>query len=314
MCCLFGMMDYGNNLTPRQRTKILSVLSVCCEVRGTDATGIAYNSNSHLTVYKRPKAAHKLHFRLPADANTVMGHTRMTTQGDERRNYNNHPFYGKVCSTHFALAHNGILHNDDELKKTFRLPKTNIETDSYVAVQLLETQSELSFASLAKTAEQLEGTFTLTVIDEYNNLYLIKGNNPLCLYHWADKQLYLYASTEEILKTALRKMPYDFGIPEKVQINEGEIMKIQPSGVRTLSEFSTEKLYMYGYCGYPYRYLWNDTYDYSKPQKQDGPYLSMLKSMAATFGYRAEDVDTLVAEGFSPMEIEELFYEGELYC
>ena len=39
----------------------------------------------------------------------------MTTQGNERFNYNNHPFWGKIGDTPFALAHNGILTNDDEL-------------------------------------------------------------------------------------------------------------------------------------------------------------------------------------------------------
>ena len=54
MCCLFGLMDYGHSLTTRQKTKIISVLSTACEVRGTDATGIAYNSGGKLRIYKRP--------------------------------------------------------------------------------------------------------------------------------------------------------------------------------------------------------------------------------------------------------------------
>ena len=195
MCCLFGILDYGNTLTVRQRTKVLSVLAASCEVRGTDATGIAYNTDSHLTIYKRPKAAHKMWFRLPIDANVIMGHTRMTTQGNEKFNYNNHPFYGKVGNTSFALAHNGMLMNDEELKMKYRLPKINIETDSYVAVQLLERQTDLSFESMAKVAEELEGSFTLSLLDNANNIYFIKGNNPLCLYYWRERNLYIYAST-----------------------------------------------------------------------------------------------------------------------
>lgn len=94
MCCLFGLMDYRGHFNARQKTKILSVLSKECEARGTDATGIAYNSRNDLKIYKRPLAAHKLRLLIPDDARTVMGHTRMTTQGDEKRNYNNHPFRG----------------------------------------------------------------------------------------------------------------------------------------------------------------------------------------------------------------------------
>ena len=54
MCCLFGILDYGHKLSRKEKTKILSVLSVACEERGTDATGIAYNSGGSLKVYKRP--------------------------------------------------------------------------------------------------------------------------------------------------------------------------------------------------------------------------------------------------------------------
>ena len=68
----------------------------------------------------------------------MMGHTRMATQGNCRKNYNNHPFPGRAGGQAFALAHNGVLSNDDILRRKLALPETKIETDSYVAVQLIE--------------------------------------------------------------------------------------------------------------------------------------------------------------------------------
>ena len=44
MCCLFGILDHHASLSVQQRTKLLSVLATQSEVRGRDATGIAYNS------------------------------------------------------------------------------------------------------------------------------------------------------------------------------------------------------------------------------------------------------------------------------
>jgi len=73
-----------------------------------------------------------------------MGHTRHSTQGDKKRNYNNHPFMGRCQNRHFALAHNGVLINEEELKRKFHLPRTQIETDSYVAVQLLQKENKLN--------------------------------------------------------------------------------------------------------------------------------------------------------------------------
>ncbi len=43
MCCLFGLMDLNRVLSTHRKNKILSVLSQESEVRGTDATGGAYN-------------------------------------------------------------------------------------------------------------------------------------------------------------------------------------------------------------------------------------------------------------------------------
>ena len=88
-----------------------------------------------------------------------MGHTRMTTQGQREKNYNNHPLFQLRKGKAFALAHNGVIWNDLGLRRTKHLPKTKIQTDSYVAVQL-EQQKTLDFDSLAKMAEQVEGSFS----------------------------------------------------------------------------------------------------------------------------------------------------------
>ena len=134
MCCLFGLIDYNNTFTAKEKNRLIKILSTECEARGTDATGIAFNTESGLHISKRQVAAHKMWYRIPDSAKVVMGHTRMTTQGNEKFNFNNHPFLGHVDKMNFALAHNGVLHNDSELRITERLPKTNIQTDSYIGM------------------------------------------------------------------------------------------------------------------------------------------------------------------------------------
>ena len=96
MCSLFGLIDFDKRLTAKQKNRILNTLARECEVRGTDATGIAYNIAGRMRVYKRPLPAHKMRLHIPNGVNVVMGHTRMTTQGSEKRNQNNHPFAGKA--------------------------------------------------------------------------------------------------------------------------------------------------------------------------------------------------------------------------
>ena len=78
MCSLFGLIDFKECLSTHTKNKILNTLARECQVRGTDATGIAYNFNDRLRIYKRPLPARKMKIHLPHNVNVVMGHTRMT--------------------------------------------------------------------------------------------------------------------------------------------------------------------------------------------------------------------------------------------
>ena len=109
MCALFGWLDYKGVVSDRLLKKLTQALANAAEERGTDASGIAYVKSGKVTIYKRPKPAHKIRFNAPNGTRAVMGHTRMTTQGNEKFNYNNHPFYGHA-DVNFAFAHNGVLY------------------------------------------------------------------------------------------------------------------------------------------------------------------------------------------------------------
>ena len=81
MCCLFGLIDYRDTLSRRQKTKMVRALAEASEARGTDAAGIAYNAGGTLQIHKRPGPAHTIHFTVPKASKVIMGHTRMATQG-----------------------------------------------------------------------------------------------------------------------------------------------------------------------------------------------------------------------------------------
>ena len=95
MCSLFGLIDFKECLSTHTKNKILNTLARECQVRGTDATGIAY-------IYKRPLPARKMKIHIPHGVNVVMGHTRMTTQGNAQFNQNNHPFLGHADGSSYA--------------------------------------------------------------------------------------------------------------------------------------------------------------------------------------------------------------------
>ena len=239
MCCLFGLMDRSHCFTARERSIMLNHLARASEARGTDATGIAFNNRGHMKVYKRPMPAHMLRLRIPEDAITVMGHTRLTTQGNQKHNYNNHPWKSDLCKEPFALAHNGILYNDSWLKKSLKLPPTRTETDSYVAVQLIEQQGALTFESLKYVAEKVQGSFAFSVLDHQNRIYLVKGNSPLCLYYFPTYDTYMYTSTKAILLDALSSMLLYFGKPEEIRLSCGDILLLSPTEEPRKESFDT---------------------------------------------------------------------------
>lgn len=311
MCCLFGLIDYGHSFTGRQKQKMLSVLASACEIRGTDATGIAYNLGGILRIYKRPVPAHRLRFRVPDTTHVILGHTRMTTQGSAKRNYNNHPFLGVAGKDVFALAHNGMLYNDITLRQGLHLPKTKIQTDSYIAVQLIEQKNALNFDSLKYMAEQVEGSFTFTVLDRKDRLYIVKGDNPLCLFHFPSLGLYLYASTEDILRRAMSQMDLAAYKSCRITLDCGDILRIDRDGTLSRSEFDNYRLFTY----------WKATlWDTPRQRPKEGlrsslaskSYLEEIKSVAPAFGYAPEEIDQLAEMGFSPEELEDYLYCGEL--
>ena len=299
MCSLFGWLDYKGIVPHRMLRKLTQALANAAEERGTDAAGISYVKDGKVVIYKRPRPAHKIHFHVPDGTTAVMGHTRMTTQGDRKFNYNNHPFHGVAGDNEFAFAHNGVLWNDKELRKEKLIPDTHIETDSYAACQLIESQQKLDFDSLKYMAETVEGNFTFTALDNKNSLYIIKGSNPMCLLHFPVLGIYIYASTESIMKNALSKIGLYKFASERISTEEGDILCIDRNCNITRSEFEP-KIYRSKYAAW---------YDYDAYYNM---HEEILLAYCGCYGVDSEDVELLLEYGYTCDEIEEMLMEPSL--
>ena len=298
MCALFGWLDYKGIIPKKLLKKLTQTLANAAEERGTDAAGISYIKDGKITIYKRPKPAHKLKFTFPEDTRAVMGHTRLTTQGNQKLNYNNHPFSGTAGDTSFAFAHNGVLYNDRELRKDKLIPDTHIETDSYAACQLIETQGKLDFDSLKYMAETVEGNFTFTILDNENSLYIVKGSNPMCLLHFEALGIYIYASTESIMKNALKKVGLHKFDAEKVEVVEGDILKIDENGIVSRAEFE--------YLTASSHFVWYNSSDYYPIHEE------LLLAYCGCYGVDSSDVELLLDYGYTPDEVEDMLVDTNL--
>jgi glucosamine 6-phosphate synthetase-like amidotransferase/phosphosugar isomerase protein len=297
MCAIYGFLDHGKKSSHKQLTKLLRYLSVSAEVRGTDATGISYVKNKEIVTFKKAKPAHKVKLFFPKGTRTVIGHTRMTTQGSEKYNYNNHPFNGCCGREKFALAHNGVHYNDHELKMMYGLPKTEIETDSYVAVQLLEQYKKLNFDSIKTVSELVQGSFVFTILKNDGTLFLVRGSNPLALYHFPTLGLYVYASTKNILDNALQCLGLQIEFCE-IKVSEGEILKISPDGAinRAAFEIAENNNSFWNWSSYD---------DWFEPCESDELILEYCKM----FGVTEDEVEMLFENGYDTDEIEALLMD-----
>ena len=306
MCAIFGVLDFQGKLTPAQRCWLFRELANAAQIRGTDASGVAYVRNGAIQIQKAPRPARKMCWRITPEARYLMGHTRMTTQGAASRNYNNHPFPGRAGQQSFALAHNGVLYNDMELRHTHRLPGTRIETDSYVAVQLLEQAKRLCPDSLRQMAESLDGSFTITVLDARNTLYLVRGNNPLTIRLFPSLGCYLYASTDEILDMALDALRLSSLCQADIPITLGDIMTIDAMGRRTTTRFDDARLR-------PQRYFF-DLGQWERaaalPKELDD-YMEMVLEYGQRHGVPEAELRLLMDAGYDAFDIEQLLYDHE---
>ena len=169
-------------------------------------------------------------------------------------------------------------------------------------MQLLEQGQQLDTENIKRMAELVEGSFVFTVLRNDNTLFLVKGNNPLTLYHFPALGLYVYASTKSILDNALQKVH----IAEKaceIEISEGEIIKISPCGNLHKSTFEMQDYIHSLFNPYNWNYL-----NYAKWWEADERE-ELLLEYCGTFGVSEEEVQLLLDFGYDPDEIEELLMD-----
>lgn len=171
MCGIFGIVG---NLQDAPQKVFLGLSDI--EYRGYDSWGLAYPSKEKFAIQKEVGFLPK-RLNLPL-ANLAIGHTRWATHGGVTKE-NAHPHLD--CSKKLAIIHNGIIENFAHLKKSLKNHKFISNTDTEVAVHLLEEayleSSDLKIA-LGKVFRQLEGLNALVATDgEY--IAACKVGSPL---------------------------------------------------------------------------------------------------------------------------------------
>ncbi len=153
------------------------------EYRGYDSSGLALIDEKGISVLKRKGKVSCLEEALTENlaAKAGIGHTRWATHGEPSQ-VNAHPHLSE--NGMFAVVHNGIIENCDELKAQLKSEGYSFlsDTDTEVISQLLEKNYKGDTAEcIINTVITLKGSFALAVLhrDFPDKIICAKKDSPL---------------------------------------------------------------------------------------------------------------------------------------
>lgn len=131
---------------------------------------------------------------------------------------------------------------------------------------------------------------------------IVKGNNPLTLYHFPALGLYVYASTKSILDEALKKSDFKYKFCE-IRVSEGEIFEISPDGKISRNTFERKENFrsFFNPCGWSTA-AYTDSYEDYEPS-------GLFLKYCGMFGVSEEDVRLLLDFGYDTDTIEEMLMD-----
>jgi hypothetical protein len=253
MCGLCGSFtQQGTVLSKRDRTvraRVLEGLLIANQVRGTDSTGVAaINFDKTYMVGKKAVAASryvgmKEYAELVRkDSPIMIGHTRMTSMGNDVRDENAHPFVeGQIIG-----AHNGVINNYTQLDKSVRV-------DSQAVFREIDKADDVETA-LAKVS----GSCALTWYDarEPTALYLVAHSNPLSAAIVPRINTLFWSSVDDHLFTVLH-VAYGSAI-QPVEIKRDTVYRFDAEDVYKWQEQKVKFADAVSYNRYSGSYSWED--------------------------------------------------------
>ena len=120
----------------------------------------------------------------------------------------------------------------------------------------------------------------------------------MCLLHFEALGIYIYASTESIMKNALKKVGFHKFDAEKVEVVEGDILKIDENGIVSRAEFE--------YLTASSHFGWYNSADYYPIHEE------LLLAYCGCYGVDSSDVELLLDYGYTADDVEEMLMDFDL--
>jgi len=194
------------------------------KVRGSDATGVAFVTDSDISVIKHNidaskfiksnfyKEAEKLHVNEDfKKLRIIIGHTRARTKGTPLDRNNNHP----VVTNRIVGIHNGNIVNDDNLfeEYTTAFPETfrrRGRVDTEIIFRLVDHYRHFvgmpMYEAISAANRVIKGSYACALVDVASPwmLYLFRDWSPTDVLYYSKYGLVIFASSRVFIQNAVR--------------------------------------------------------------------------------------------------------------
>lgn len=218
MCGIFGIGFLSKYKDYNFIIELTKELLNTVEQRGTDASGVAFITDTKIHIIKNGKSGSVLSNSLKfknmckkvANENLlqIIGHCRAETKGSFLHNANNHP----IVTNEIVGVHNGFIQNDDKLFKEYPEYIRDGKVDTEIIFRLIDHYSQQEninlIGAVKKTVTKIKGTFACAFVHmmKPHILCLFKEKNPTIIRHYVDNNLIIYCSTDYLIQKALDKI------------------------------------------------------------------------------------------------------------
>ncbi len=212
MCGIFGVTLLHESSLKTSFKSILKNLFLLSESRGKEASGFAINTGKEMRYLRSPFSAsemvksnlfnEEIHHLLNRKSQhlTVIGHSRLVTNGYEQFNENNQP----VLKNNLAAVHNGIIVNCGELWRKYPDEKKLSDLDSELIPTLIHRfyhRDKDIHKSLVEFYQEIYGMTSIALLPfDLNNLLLATNNGSLYFLSSSKKEAFIFASERYILE------------------------------------------------------------------------------------------------------------------
>ncbi len=262
MCGIFGLIiKPRTQFSTKKIGEVIRRIALLSESRGKDSSGIAFRNEDEQAIhvikgdipirellrskdFKDQLRNSLLEYKKGAGF-SAFGHARLVTNGSQLKEENNQP----VLKGGMLIIHNGIIVNADELWEQNTDLQRNylIDTEIIPALIRKELNCENDLVSSCNNAfVQLKGTYSVAVMFEELDQFVLATNNGSMYYLSVDKSLIVFASEQYILEELKREEKFNTELNAieitPIQANEGIIIDLKTFNLRHFVTQQTESL------------------------------------------------------------------------